>query len=1506
MSIDISGSDWVEVVGESFYRSALRRIAEGIDDDNRMRVATLIPEPTNPYDRHAVRVMIDEEQVGHLPKALAAIVAGQISELTRADGEVTATAEVRGSADSELGCGVVLAMDLARLNAGLVDEGEEDSSLDLRLDESLVAGEEPVPSAALAKEAHAPDDRARRQTIERAIEDWKTELIDLSGRNRLLYMRDLKTGTLSFDVSARDALLTLISGKRVALSKIIPRSKMADSPQAKLTPFEDAVRRMRTIVRTARSYEEERGVRTLFLACGVATWKNDRPTSSPASPVLLVPLAIRARGSSQQDFDLELAGDLEVNPTLLHMLKVEFNLQVDEGELYEHSEMDGVIDTPEELRLAFDWLSKRCAAVPGWAIVDRFILGNFWYAKLPMVKDLERSVELLASHDVAAAFAGDQGARKSLLEVRDTSGADSAGAVDDLLPASEFNVLDSDSSQSLAIARARLGENLVLKGPPGTGKSQTIANLICNAIGEGKRILFVAEKRAAIEVVTKRLRAAGLGDLVLDLHQGAESRKWLAAQLGDSLAAVRSTGEVVREVEQAQLVRARQSLRSHVEELHTVREPWGLSVFQAQMQLLERGRPTLSARLRGPDLEKVGEANLAELDEKLRDLLALDGLSLRAKDSPWALAEVKAVEDAREAVETVDRLCELLDQIEPGLQTAADQTSVKRPHGLREAIEAVTIWNEAKSCLALFEPSIFDSDLEPAVQALQPLQGSALARLFASLGSAEFRQVRATVQGRLHAGEEVDSHQLYDALLTCKELQPRMDALRTDDSLPSVPADLAELEEGVAEFRDRVASLGGIVGVELTSLSFVDARAQLSALQTDAATVMTLPRISAAREGFKAVGLGGFLTELEEDQTLVADARAELGRLWWQSLADHLMMLPSADGLATFRGGLHQQLADEFRELDCRHIEAAAQHVKRAAAEGAVAAQDRFPEQAQLVRAQAQRKRGHLPVRELFAKAPDVVTSLRPCWVMSPLMVSQLIPSERTYFDIVVFDEASQVRPVDALTSMIRGGQLVVAGDERQLPPTTFFDATGSADGPKSDGDEDATEIADYESLLDVLMTLFETEMLRWHYRSRDERLIGFSNREIYDGRLTTFPGVVDGEVLRHVLVNEPPTEDESRVSPAAEVAEVVQLVIEHARSRPEESLGVIALGIQHAEAIEAGLLNAMPDYPDLEPFFSEEQEERFFVKNLERVQGDERDAIILAIGYGKTPGGVLPHRFGPLNNVGGERRLNVAVTRAKRRMTVVSSFRADDIDTSRSGAEGVRLLQAFLTYVAAGGEASEADSGQAGATPLHRLIATALETGGYGSSELLGTSADRIDVAVVSPERGLPVVAIEVDGETYARRPSVRDRDRLRTDQLRRLGWAHIFTWSQDWYRDPAETARILLQEVAQSLNGGTAGEGQGDDPEGPRNPEGSEAAPAEPRDRGPRPNLPSVTSSITDWRQRDLVELAEWIESDGLLRTGEELKDELMKEIGISRRGSRVVSVLDRVAIVVRGHSS
>ena len=521
---------------------------------------------------------------------------------------------------------------------------------------------------------------------------------------------------------------------------------------------------------------------------------------------------------------------------------------------------------------------------------------------------------------------------------------------------------------------------------------------------------------------------------------------------------------------------------------------------------------------------------------------------------------------------------------------------------------------------------------------------------------------------------------------------------------------------------------------------------------------------------------------------------------------------------------------------------------------------------------------------------------------MSPLVVSQLLPPT-TQFDVVIFDEASQITPPDAIPSILRGKQLVVAGDEWQLPPTAFF----LAESPEEEEEEEdlsrpiVAGTRGFESILNALGSLFSRwKMLKWHYRSRDERLIAFSNAHIYDHMLTTFPGSGYDEVLRHELA---PQDGAGQTnSPTPEVETVVNLIIDHARDRPGETLGVIAMGIKHAHRVEEALRQRLSEDADLEEemsaFLDESREERFFVKNLERVQGDERDAIILSIGYGKEASGKLPYRFGPLNQEGGERRLNVAVTRAKKRITLVSSFSSKDMDPDKSNAEGVKLLRQYLQYIESlGKNLGDRVIDKPVLNPFEVDVRDTLEREGLKLIAQYGTSGYWIDFAVQHPDRpGDLVLAIECDGATYHSSESARDRDRLRQEQLERLGWRFCRIWSSEWFHQKERAVEKVLTAYRDAVRDAD----KEDDPSSPQLsgvPSGSLeqlilddlGSQREGRRPSVSPGLP-----IRKYSASKLVQLARWIKSDGVLRTEDEMIGEMMTELGFRKRGKNVLAAI------------
>jgi very-short-patch-repair endonuclease len=1240
---------------------------------------------------------------------------------------------------------------------------------------------------------------ARARRVARAVATWTGQLIDPGSRNTLLYYRDLKQGTLNLGDADPVALENLLAGRTMRLSALFP--DLAGRPAV--------AKRARAVRAKAQENFEERGLATLFLAWGMATWNDQRTARVPAAPVLLVPARLAPRGAAEEDFDLALVAEESVNPTLLYKLAVQFDCRIADDDLLDLLDNGGqppdatrLGQVPDATRL-FDRLTKLAADAPGFRVDDRVVLGNFSYAKLPMVRDLTGLTDAMVANDLIAALAGDEGARAAIRDRRVTVDPDEP---DRLPPADEFLVLDADASQHQAVNAVVRGQDLVLDGPPGTGKSQTIANLITTLVARGQRVLFVAEKRAAIDAVLGRLAGRGLGDLVLDLYDGGASRRKVAKDLARALAGTGSIPRVdLAGVHHTVEVR-RDRLNDHDDALHRPRVPWGVSVYEAQARVLGTD-PVVrtSIRFRGADLVRLDQATYLKAREDLRAWVGLGGLALADGQSPWARATVTSPGDAERALDTVETLAHhTLPAALGALDRALGETGLTRPSTLLEWRQVVALLDAVSAVNTVFDAAIWNRDVDALARALAPAGRGPLPRLAARLTSPAYRRALATLKALCRDRPPKPAALLSACVYAAEQVRrwtehatvpPGADAT---GGLPRPPSDLPAV---VGTYNQLVAELDTLATwlprQEVEESPVAGLADLLERLLADRATLTRLPELHRLGQALGRAGLTGLLGALRRRGLPGPRCLDAFEHAWLASILDHVAVADPRIG--AFDGELHSQTVEEYRAADRAHVESTAIRVRRACAERATRARDDYPEESTVVEHQARLTRKHLPLRQLFQLAPNVLTRLKPCWAMSPLVVSQLLPGDRTYFDVVIFDEASQIRPADAVPAILRAERVVVAGDERQLPPTSFFASTTVEDEEELEELTPGGTLAmteGFESILDALGALLRSRMLTWHYRSRDERLIAFSNAHLYDRTLTTFPGVGGGDCVHHVLVPFSPGRAGQEESVADEVREVVRLVLEHARTRPDESLGVIAMGIRHANRITEALRLARAEHPELAAFFDETREERFFVKNLERVQGDERDAIILSIGYGKNDRGVLLHRFGPLLQQGGERRLNVAVTRARRRMTLVSSFSSADMDPSRSAAQGVELLRRFLAYAEQRGAGLDDEAAGAPAlNPFEIDVRDRLQAAGIPLVAQHGCSGYRIDFAARHPAKpGRFVLAIECDGASYHATATARDRDRLRQDHLERLGWSFLRIWSTDWFANPdREVAKAL-----------------------------------------------------------------------------------------------------------------
>ena len=556
-------------------------------------------------------------------------------------------------------------------------------------------------------------------------------------------------------------------------------------------------------------------------------------------------------------------------------------------------------------------------------------------------------------------------------------------------------------------------------------------------------------------------------------------------------------------------------------------------------------------------------------------------------------------------------------------------------------------------------------------------------------------------------------------------------------------------------------------------------------------------------------GVSNFTERITELNNSITDVVAAFERGFYSSwLLAQLDGVPSVQG---FRRRIQDQRVEHFAKLDAKQYVIARKRIRSKIIQtypdlNRVA---RAGSELGILRHEMDKKKRVMPIRKLFKSIPNLLLTLKPCLMMSPLSVAYFLDANAYRFDMVIFDEASQIFPQDAIGAIFRAKQVIIAGDTKQLPPTNFF-ATSTSNNSEDYDDEDTSEDEIYDSILEETATVLPNRTLLWHYRSKHEHLIAFSNQEIYRNNLVTFPSSNESEPdtgVEFVYVEDGYYERGGRNCNILEARRCVELVKDHIARHPERSLGIIAFSEKQQQAIALEIQRFRERNPEYEEFFTEGRDDEFFIKNLENVQGDERDTIIFSVGYARTKEQRANNRpmsmlFGPLGKSGGERRLNVAITRAKINIKLVSSILPSDIDLSRTESEGVKMLRSYIEF-AMNGEVSLASAHKTmKPDDFADAIAQFITNHGYTVSQHIGCSGYKIDIAIRHPSDTIEqyIAGIECDGPSYASARTARDRDRLRGTVLKNMGWNMYRVWSAEWYKNPEVEGKKLLDFIAQA----------------------------------------------------------------------------------------------------------
>lgn len=564
-----------------------------------------------------------------------------------------------------------------------------------------------------------------------------------------------------------------------------------------------------------------------------------------------------------------------------------------------------------------------------------------------------------------------------------------------------------------------------------------------------------------------------------------------------------------------------------------------------------------------------------------------------------------------------------------------------------------------------------------------------------------------------------------------------------------------------------------------------------------------------SRNKCREIGLGDYIDKIEnmniKSSMIIPIFLKRFYRLWLDNI------LVDKPAITEFRRGIQEERINQFVKLDINQFEIAKDRIRERLINSLpdMNFMTSCKDEVGILKREASKQRKIMPLRKLFSSIPELILTLKPCLMMSPLSVSMFLECEDYKFDLVIFDEASQVCTEDAIGAIYRGKQVIIAGDKEQLPPTNFF-STSLSDGDFDNEEEENIDDSDsYESVLDEALSVLSERTLLWHYRSRHEHLIAFSNFKIYGGSLVTFPSNVDkvkDNGVEYIYVKDGVYEKGGKRCNIVEAKKVAEMVFEHIKNFPNRSLGVVTFSQAQQHVVELAIIDIRRKNSQYEEFFNEDNDEPFFIKNLENVQGDERDTIIFSIGYAKDVNGKMYMNFGPLSRTGGYRRLNVAITRAKYNVKLVGSILPTEIDLERTNAEGVKMLRSYIEFAIQGTNAlineikeSETVSLE---SPFEESVYEFLISKGYNVATQVGCSGYRIDLAIKHPKlSGVYVLGIECDGATYHNSRTARERDRLRQSVLENIGWKIYRIWSTDWIKDRRTEGDTLIEVIEKAI---------------------------------------------------------------------------------------------------------
>lgn len=1293
------------------------------------------------------------------------------------------------------------------------------------------------------------------------IDQWERKLLDFSMRNHLLNTRASSSliPILAADLAELEDLLASEQD-----FKLIPRPEDWDRHHISAGSFEtfnelyeysDSVtvalkqnklhtwydernlsKNITKLYRDSRSSIEENGVNSLYLAMGVLRWCDYTKSGKAAesfhyAPIILIPIDWVRRPINVGYTIKQRDEETIVNRTLLEFLKQQFGMDI--TGLNPPPRDESGVDVLKTLTIVRKAIEERV----NWKVIDCAFISNFSFAQFMMWNDVHSHADNLRENKIVNSLVSGK------LEWDPTIPSD----IDDddaLLPVAV------DASQLHAIKMAAQGISFVLHGPPGTGKSQTITAMIANALYKGKTVLFVAEKQAALDVVYRRLKKIGLEIFCLELHSNKAQKSKVLNQLKQSVDIQVCGMETDYESKLEKIKTMRMELDSYVNELHKPHK-CGMSI----RELIDayESLPEYEKKIK-LDKSAVREFSQDDLEKQrilIGNLFAAGSTIGNLANNP--LTDVKQTEysqSLRRDVESFyDDYCVVLDRMQSEGNNLANLLGWNPPHKYSEWQEIISlsqlVTGQSVENLPIGNSrlqSIIDVEVSKgnAVKTFDAFNSEFSSKYTDNILSADLDSIKT----RYNAAQKkiLGKQKAVDAVLG--EFKQYLKIPADISLIDTIKSDVVRFNQLKAEKEKCEASAIGIWNgrrdvIVTGANSFMDAYSSVSLKENelDQLLIVTIPIkendwISGKKEYVgnlcdNSNGLRDWIVYqsvrkeccecgieqlcqlyedgFEQEDILPLYYKAVYKELIWQIIDESPTLNMFSGNTFDFQIQRYKQAEEEYLQLTKEELYYKLTHNLPTSMEDP----DIRRELTLLKKAISSAGRG-ISLRNLFDRIPHIFTRLCPCLLMSPMSVAQYLSTDSDKFDLVVFDEASQVPTAQAIGALARGVNVVIVGDPNQMPPTSFFNSDMS--------DEENIQYEDLDSILDDCLALGmpDTHLL-WHYRSRHESLIAFSNKNYYDSSMFTFPSVNDRErCVKMCTVNGTYARHSEHKTDNGKNAKEAEAIVKEVLRRfnspllHDQTIGIVTFNIKQRDLIK-DLIDeeckkniefdkwAFPKkYLDKDSKVNPDDIEELFVKNLENVQGDERDVILFSIGFGPDENGKVYYNFGPLNQEGGWKRLNVAISRSRREMIVFASMTSDMIDVNRSSNDGVNQLHDFLKYAETGILGDDISKENFHAKGITLQICKALETAGYKTQKNVGSSDLKIDIAVVNPyDENEYLLGVMLDGDSYRKAENTKDRELSQQSVLEGLGWSTYRIWTMDWWDNKDKEIKKLIAYV-------------------------------------------------------------------------------------------------------------